>query len=219
MPARAQQISAVRRSRGSRWWPPLRAAPRARVKVKFTVNFIVCYKRKPLTYGGFDCEFDFHSHEWSRSQRSETGSRSQTIQEIVQFDFTQLRSIQLHTTSFDSTSHNFVRFDFTQLRSIRLHTTWLTQGRECDRNGTSLMFHRMVVRVIVKLTVKFAVCCWAKTLAYDEFDCKHRGKRGNRPRTARPLSKLPKKPPLDRNYHIPEAVIVVIDLLHVLRAV
>ena len=45
----------------------LRAAPLVRAKAKFTVKNAVCGKWKTRTYGVFDCEFHFHSHEWSCS--------------------------------------------------------------------------------------------------------------------------------------------------------
>ena len=44
-----------------------RAAPLVRVKAKFPVKHAVCYRRRLLAYGVFDCEFDYDSHEWSCS--------------------------------------------------------------------------------------------------------------------------------------------------------
>ena len=41
-----------------------------RATAKFTVTFTVCCKWKTRTHGIFDCEFGFHSHEWSCSKMS-----------------------------------------------------------------------------------------------------------------------------------------------------
>ncbi len=45
----------------------MRAAPLVRGKAKFTVNNALCGKWKTRIYGVFDCDFHFHSHEWSSS--------------------------------------------------------------------------------------------------------------------------------------------------------
>ena len=46
----------------------MRTAPLVRVKAKCTVKNAACSKWKTRTYGVFDCEFGFHSHEWSCSE-------------------------------------------------------------------------------------------------------------------------------------------------------
>ena len=51
----------------------MRAAPLARVvrvKAKFTVKNAVCPSLLFAAYGESDCEFGFHSHEWSCSQNN-----------------------------------------------------------------------------------------------------------------------------------------------------
>ena len=45
----------------------LTAAPLVRAKVKITVKNVVCEESSVISYGVFDWEFGFHSHEWSCS--------------------------------------------------------------------------------------------------------------------------------------------------------
>ena len=64
----------------------VRAAPLLRVEVKFTIKYAVCEESSATASGDFDCDFDFHSHEWACSELD----RAQNIKHIERIDLTQL---------------------------------------------------------------------------------------------------------------------------------
>ena len=80
----------------------LRATPLLRGKAKFTVKNAVRCKWKTWTYGGFDCDFHFCSHEW-RCSHSRILDRAQVN---TNGDLTELK-VHLFRNNTALTSLNF----------------------------------------------------------------------------------------------------------------